>query len=168
MLRTIDRFLGMEVSQPHTDTSGLRTEQVTMGTTFSDDDNTTCYYPPGVHSGITRNVQMNGTNVSVEINGKTFTGTYRGTDPISPYWFLQSVSVEPKMKTTYDSLANPNVRFLGLTYKLDYTGTETIYLSWSATSASQPRVRGVTDAGRMVVSQVYKPRDPPTDNPYAY
>jgi hypothetical protein len=160
VLRTLDRFLGMEVSQPHTDTSGLRTEQVSMYTAFYNDSGTLCYYPPGVYDGQSRDVRVDGDNVSVMINGKKFSGTNYNTGPITSYWTLQSVSVEPKMSTTHESLANPNVKFLGLTYNLDYTKTRTITLSWSATPPSQQRVKGVTDAGRMIVDTVFNPRDP--------
>jgi hypothetical protein len=196
----------MEAVQAKTD-AGARTVRVTIDTSYYNDNYTLSYYPPGVHYSQGRDVSVDGNKVSVVIDGKTFSGTNFNTGPITSYWALKSMNVEPKLSTTHESLANPRVESIGLTYKLDETGMKTIYLSWTRTQQKKEKFRGfeefdskdhtrqddeggsdidydklerhnkkmappnwyrTTCEGRMVVNQVYHPRDPTTNNSYPY
>jgi hypothetical protein len=207
VLRTIDRFLGMEVSGSHTAASGPRTERVTMDTAYRSDGSILSYYPYDVHYSQGRDVSVDGNNVSVVIDGKTFSGTMNNTEHIPAYWRLKSVVIEPRLSTTRESLINPGIEYIGLTYNLDEMGTTKIHLSWTKAprrsetlrgsgqysgkdhtrqdnergsdsdddkltrhkrAMAPPNPYGVTDAGRMVVNQVYNPRDPTTNHPYPY
>ena len=128
VLRTIDRFLGMEATQLNVS----RTGKVYMTPFFYDENFSQCYFPPGEKFQKQWDVSVNGTAVSADIGGKTFTGTCQGPESINYSWTLQSVSVAPKLKITYDSLTNSDVKFLQLTYITTAPQKERITLSWRA------------------------------------